>query len=405
MTDRCLWVSFPPSCFLNTGDNQSRLRLEGSKNLALAEFTCYVIRFRIRARRVVDERTVFRDINPVSILLYFSAKIFSCRISTSAMSQTHKLTEQLTNGFYRKLTIRASGRLVVVVYSPSGKSLSSREKLRSYLKHYKGAGIDPDIAFDRPSKSYVIESSQKGSEGSTQGPETNGSTEKSAPVAERRTEQSQSAKTKVTNKKRTKSDVSSQAPLDSEDTSQNLSNGHTETAVTNMLPPKNPNMVVKAEMKADSEKENSRQKRVLRTKASNPNANKDPEDSKRVSPPKKAKLESPAGLKHGKPVKGQKQPKDQNNSFIEVEAPLKSPYKLIYEDLALEPWKVIVGSFLMNRTIAIKGCCLVHLFFEEFPSLDKLMNKETLTNFFTVSAYYLNSVLNEKTGGGNCELN
>ncbi|XP_065350318.1 uncharacterized protein LOC135946166 [Cloeon dipterum] len=296
--------------------------------------------------------------------------------------QTYKLTEQLENGFYRILAIRGNGRLVVIVFAPSGKRFSSREKLRSYLKYYKGAGIDPDIAFARPLKSDVISSSQKGSEGSTQGPKTNGSTEKSAPVSERPSDQSQPAKTKVTKNKRTKSDDSSQAPLDNKDTSQNLSKSQTETAVTNMLPPKNPKMV-KAEMKADSEKENSRQKRVLRTKASNPNVNKDPEDSKHVSPSKKAKIEPPAGLKNGKPGTGPKQPKDPKNFFIEVEAPLKSPYKLIYEDLALEPWKVIVGSFLMNRTIAIKGCCLVQLFFEEFPSLDKLMNKKTLTQFFT----------------------
>ncbi|CAB3365842.1 Hypothetical predicted protein [Cloeon dipterum] len=68
---------------------------------------------------------------------------------------------------------------------------------------------------------------------------------------------------------------------------------------------------------------------------------------------------------------------------IQIQIPLKSPFNLIYESLATQPWKVIVSSYLVSRLNASKGYCIVLKFFDEFSSLDEMENVEALLNFFT----------------------
>ncbi|XP_065351882.1 uncharacterized protein LOC135947167 isoform X2 [Cloeon dipterum] len=68
---------------------------------------------------------------------------------------------------------------------------------------------------------------------------------------------------------------------------------------------------------------------------------------------------------------------------IQIQIPLKSPFNLIYESLATQPWKVIVSSYLVSRLNASKGYCIVRKFFDEFSSLDEMENVEALLNFFT----------------------
>jgi hypothetical protein len=64
-------------------------------------------------------------------------------------------------------------------------------------------------------------------------------------------------------------------------------------------------------------------------------------------------------------------------------APVTSPYHLVYEAFAQEPWKVLIGSFLMTKVNTVTGKCMVLDFFKKFPSL-KSINTLRVYEFFTV---------------------
>lgn len=74
--------------------------------------------------------------------------------------------------------------------------------------------------------------------------------------------------------------------------------------------------------------------------------------------------------------------------FLDVVAPVAplSPYHLVYETLAQEPWKVLIASVLMKRVNTATGRCMVVDFFTKFPTL-KSINFDKMVDFFKVCLF------------------
>jgi len=78
--------------------------------------------------------------------------------------------------------------------------------------------------------------------------------------------------------------------------------------------------------------------------------------------------------------------KEVKKCFLDVsgaKAALHSPFHLVYEDLAGEPWKVVVASYLVERINAMRGNCFIIDFFKYFPTLASI-NVVELRKHFTV---------------------
>jgi hypothetical protein len=88
------------------------------------------------------------------------------------------------------------------------------------------------------------------------------------------------------------------------------------------------------------------------------------------------------------PVKNEEIPTEAEltKCFLDINvpsAPVSSPYHLVYESFAQEPWKVLIGSFLMTKVNTATGRCMVLDFFKKFPSL-KSINSLRVFEFFSV---------------------
>lgn len=73
--------------------------------------------------------------------------------------------------------------------------------------------------------------------------------------------------------------------------------------------------------------------------------------------------------------------------FLDITVPTApmSPYHLVYEALAQEPWKVLIGSLLMKRVNTVTGRCMVLDFFKKFPTLESIKTVH-LVDFFMVGS-------------------
>jgi len=49
-----------------------------------------------------------------------------------------------------------------------------------------------------------------------------------------------------------------------------------------------------------------------------------------------------------------------------------SPYKLVYESLASQPWKVVMAAHLLENISSVQGNCFIIDFFEKFPTLSSI---------------------------------
>lgn len=74
--------------------------------------------------------------------------------------------------------------------------------------------------------------------------------------------------------------------------------------------------------------------------------------------------------------------------FLDVVVPAAplSPYHLVYETLAQEPWKVLIASVLMKRVNTATGRCMVVDFFTKFPTLQSI-KFDKMIDFFTVCLF------------------
>lgn len=71
--------------------------------------------------------------------------------------------------------------------------------------------------------------------------------------------------------------------------------------------------------------------------------------------------------------------------FLDITVPPApmSPYNLVYEALAGEPWKVVMASVLMMSVNSVTCRSMVLDFFDKFPTLESIQ-KDMLVQFFTV---------------------